>query len=556
MSQLQYGRLDGIAITTLSAFVGGALSAYQSLQYARGTGRVAHFVLGDSNAFKDEYGFLGGLLNAFKGRGQVFGSGLFGAKHSRAGTTRSNSTFWSQNNNNDAANFSRNYFTFSGASWNHGTLTLTGTFTGFTGKAGDRLTVIAGTNATVGDYVIASGNTTTIVLTTSIGASATTGIGGYLAPAAGTTSFSSVPQDFHDAWNIPIDWLPMGAAMCYHGSGNHGFTGNSVTTHKYNGALPCQGPIIYSMGHLGFTSGANTAVASIGHFDGTASLASVAVLATATINSTGTNGELKWTRASLAKGDRQSGHSGREYFICGTETALVNGAYCFLISHICAGSVTKGVSVQGFLCKGGESAYDIARTLNFLSDDTVDNYLRGLADQCSVSAGGTGARRAHAWVFTGFNDHGEGNTSLGPNPTLSSTAAGYIDNITAIWTRLKARWEAVHGAGTAATELFLTVVPSHPVSDTPTTPGTGSMAAREGLTRTYVAAAKTYANNNLNVSAVDLAAILGTNPFSALYDACYTFANSGVPASDDILHLNPGGYNFVMGKVLDTLMGV
>jgi lysophospholipase L1-like esterase len=158
-------------------------------------------------------------------------------------------------------------------------------------------------------------------------------------------------------------------------------------------------------------------------------------------------------------------------------------------------------------------------------------------------------------INSGFNDHIDTTTSLGTAATDSSTSAGFVDNLKVLIDRLRAIFDAMVVATTlpAGSTLTFVVIPSHPMSDTTTTPGTGSYAAREGITQTYRQGVLELAQSRTDVIPVDLFTLLGPNPFSALYNRRLTLSNTGVPASDDVLHLTPAGYRWLGGRIVGAL---
>lgn len=553
MSQLQYGRLDGILTPTPSSALTGVSAARRLVAAARGTSnlRVVHALISDSSGFMLDHGLLGGMVRAFPSWWPCFGSGFISSKHNRNKYTRGGGGGdWVWARYGDAVAIGgtgvRLHMQVSGASWTNGTLTLTsaGAFTNYTYRAGDIFTIDSVTSGTAGDYAIASKTSNdAIVLATSPGASASA-ISGAVNSASGGSSNSAFPSPYAQGWNMPKAWLPHGAGAVYTGSGTGGLSMGHTVIAKM-GPLPVNGRLVYSGYGLKGTSGSFTM--EMYDWDGASTYTQIGV---GTTSANGTAGEYVVGRINCVTGDRTTSNS-RDFILASTTFsggASNSATMCHLGNTLCNLYLPYGSAVQGFFMRGGMSAYDCAALLNFLDDATVDNYLRITRDQFAAGAGGSGSGIANFVFYLGFNDHAETGTSLGGLGAANSSAAGFIDNIKAMIVRIKARWDATFGAGTSDSECIFTIIPSHPISDSPTTPGTGTNAAREGFTQTYRTEAKLFAAGRNDTIVIDLFEALGPTPATMLNGQGYTL----VPGSD-VIHLNHGGYNFLAGRIANVL---
>lgn len=559
MTQFQYARLDGIGsvIGTPSPAITGVSAAARLVAASRGTTnlRVIHSVISDSNGQHTDYGFTGALGTTFAARWPCCGSGFYGAKHARLKFTRGGGTSFAypKYGENVAPGGSgvRLTMAIDNASWNSGTMTLTlvGAFTNYTRRAGDYISVWSkgGVASAYGNFPIASKTSNdAIVLSTSIG-STVTAVYGYLESVKGGSSNSAVPAAFAQGWNMPRSVLPLGSTMVYVPT-TASTSMSSIHVLKNCAPLPIQGRLTHNAYGLKGTSGSFTV--ELYDSDGASTHTN---LVAATTSANGTAGDWVVGRATTSRGDRTG--NAREFIwasVAASAGAPSNqGAMAHLGSAVTNADMPYGCAVQGWAMQGGWSAYDHANLFqNFLDQNTIDNYLRITRDQWSAGAGGSGSGIANFIFYLGFNDHAETGTSLGGAAASNSSAAGYIDNIKAVVDIITARWNALFGAGTADTECIFTIIPSHPISDSPTTPGTGSNAAREGLTQTYRVAAASWAAAANNRIAIDLFSLLGTNPYTRLNEQGLTLVYN-----TDVIHLNHAGYNLLgslIGEALDS----
>lgn len=548
-----------LSAAQIEAAIGNRRAAKALSDYTDTLGRVPHIFIGDSNMMKDDYGFVGAFAHRLSGRYPTFSTGIMGSRHYRSTQRGGHGWAWPYYASSLALSGGgvRNKLDFTGATWTNGTLTLTGTFTGYTGKAGDLVTITAGANATAGDYVVVSGNSTTIVLATTIGASATTGIGGSITPAAGASGFSSIPTAFHSGWNMPDAWLPIGACMVYDSTGTADNSAN-MTGFPKQGYMPVNGTLTFTVAHL-LAAGAGSIRPGIGHYDGTVvGIGTYASLmgTPPAISTNGVDGTLSFARATKGPADHiASAYASKEYMatMCPGFGQVDTSPLCYLFSYTIANAVATGISTQGFLCRGGRHLGHILDVMNFLSNNSWANYLSTVADQCSVATGGSGDRRVCVWIASGFNDHGNGVVSA-DGVNLGSTAAGYKANLKAVINRFKNRWDASFGAGTSDTEVYFMVMPPHPIHDEPSTSGTiTDRSYREGLSAGYRRVARDVCDEIPNVISIDLFALLGPSPFSQIYNRSFTMQATGDPDVDDVIHLQPAGYNWIAGMVVDAI---
>lgn len=533
----------------------GRTAALRLAQAGRGdvAKRVVHSLISDSNGIHTDYGLLGGLGTGFAARWPCCGSGFIGAKHARLKYPRGGGNAFAHPKYGESVapggSGVRLSIAVDNASWTNGTLTLTlaGAFTNYTYRAGDFISIYSVTSGTTGDYAIASKTSANaIVLASSIGASASA-VYGYVESVKGGTSNSAVPAAFAQGWNMPRSVLPLGSTMVYVPT-TAATSMSAIHLHKHCGVLPMQGQLTHNAYGMKGTSGSYT----VEVYDSDGASAHTQLVA-ATQSANGTAGEFVVGRATTPRGDRTG--NAREFLwasVAASAGAPSNqGAMAHLGSSVTNADMPYGCCVQGFAMRGGWSAYDHANLfLNILDDNTIDNYLRITRDQWSTAAGGNDSGIANFIFYLGFNDHAETGTSLGTAGVSNSTAAGYIDNIQAVITKIETRWNALFGAGTAASECIFTVIPSHPISDSPTTPGTGSNAAREGLTQTYRAAAAAWALGAPNRIAIDLFTLLGATPYTRLNGQGLTLVYDS-----DVIHLNHAGFNLLgqlIGEAIDV----
>lgn len=530
---------------TIRRSIAGVAAAQRLAAAGRGEtqNRVVHSLISDSNGQHTDYGMLGGLGTAFAMRWPCFGTGFIGSKHARLKYPRGGGNAFAHpkygENVAPGGSGVRLSISVDNASWNNGTLTLTlaGAFTNYTRRAGDFISIYSVTNGTTGDYAIASKTSNdAIVLASSIGASASA-VYGYVESVKGGSSNSAVPAAFAQGWNMPRSVLPLGSTMVYVPS-TASTSMSSIHIHKHCGVLPMQGRLTHNAYGMKGTSGSFTV--ELYDSDGASTHTQ---LVAATTSANGTAGEWVVGRATTSRGDRTG--NARE-FIWASVAASVGapsnqGAMAHLGSSVTNADMPYGVCVQGFAMRGGWSAYDHANLFqNILDTNTIDNYLRITRDQWSAGAGGSGSGIANFIFYLGFNDHAETGTSVGGAAASNSTAAGYIDNIKAVIDKIETRWNALFGSGTAGTECVFTIIPSHPISDSPSTPGTGTNSEREALTQTYRAAAAAFAVSRANVIAIDLFTALGSNPYTRLNGQGLTLVYN-----TDVIHLNHAGFNLL-----------
>ncbi len=546
-----------LSAARIEAAITNRKAARRLSDWTDNTGRVAHMFIGDSNVAKDEYGLVAGIGAALGARYPVFGTGLLGARHKRGGTSRGGSWIawpYYQADSSITGGGVRNTLYVNNASWDAGTMTMTGTFTGYTWKEGDTFSALNSTGASdLSDHVIVSGNSSAVVLATSPGATGT--YDGWVNNGKGASSLSGVPTAFHSGWNMPRMWEPYGACMVYDSTGT-GFNEANIYGFKKNGPIPVNGVLTYTVAHLK-AAGSGTIRPGIGHYDGTPTgFGTFAVLSGTTAQSTnGTDGELGFIRVTKAAGQHISPNSSKEAMCLVTPAAGVDTSpVCYLFHYAIANSVTNGVCVQNFFSRGGQSLYDLRANCDFLSDESWANWWGAINDQFAVANGGDGNRRVCVWIHSGFNDHGETALLSADGVNYSNTKAGYKANLRDVINKIKAKYDSMFGAGTSDTELYFIAMPSHPVHDEPTTTGTISdRSYREGLNNAYRQAAAELCDEFSNLIAVNLAALLGDLPFSEIYNRGYTLGYTGDPDVDDVIHFQPAGYDFIGSKVVAAL---
>lgn len=548
-----------LSAAQIEAAITNRQAAKRLSDWTDNTGRVVHMFIGDSNTMKDEYGMVGGIGKALGSRYPVFGTGILGARHKRGGTSRGGGWFAWPYYQSDAAlsgGAVRNILSVNNASWNSGTMTMTGTFTGYTWKSGDTFSALDSSGATdLRDHVIVSGDSSAIVLATSPGATGT--YDGYINNSAGASSFSSVPTAFHSGWNMPRMLEPYGACMVYDASGTT-FNEANIFGFPKNGPIPVNQTLVYTVAHLK-AAGSGTIRPGIGHYDGTPTgFGTFAVISGTTAQSTnGTDGDLGFIRVTKAVGQHISPNSSKDVMCFVTPAAGVDTSpVCYLFHYVCAPAVTNGVTVQGFLARGGQTLVDLRNGVDFLSEDSWTNWWSTVDDHFSATNGGDGNRRVCVWIHSGFNDHAATTTLSADGVNYTHTKAGFKANLRDLIQKFKTKYDAQFGAGASDTELYFVAMPSHPISDEPSTSGTiADRTYREGLSCGYRQATAELCDEFSNLIAVDLFALLGENPFSQIYNRGMTLGYTGDPDVDDVIHLQPAGYDFLGGKIVSALSG-
>ena len=547
-----------VTTSSMKAAVTNAAVWKRLKDYALTSGRVSFSLIADSNGLHQDFGWLRGLTNGIRQSGvPIFGTGIFGARHNRVkyGVGGGSEIAWPRYTqatafSGTAATKGLLEISFTTATWDHATLTLTkaGAFTNYSFHAGDRLYVSAVTNGTTGDYTVASRTSNdAIVLTTSIGATASA-ISATLTGAAGDTARSDIPAAFYRRNNIPAAWGPLGNAMAYHGTSGTFAGSNEI-------GLPMWGPIPFHGRPCVSSIMVDSAAGKAGKIDfyacNTTYTSAVLVGGTAYSFSGGADGNMNVARTTIGSDTSsvESGtYSGRDWLLAGQGLSTNDsGQGCNWGIHVCNSSMNRGFSMSGLLCRGGMSAYDMAEIARFMDTLTWEAVIYAMADQHDTDCGGNDVVRHCVIINTGFNDAGESATSY-DSVNAGSTVAGHTANIQDLMATIRARWNTYRGANADQTELFFMLMPSHCISDAPTTPGTGSFAAQEAATRLYRAAQRSIASGTYNTFFVDLQVLFGSDAYATLNTNRMTFV-----FDTDVLHLAAPGYDFLAGAAFSAL---
>ncbi len=135
-------------------------------------------------------------------------------------------------------------------------------------------------------------------------------------------------------------------------------------------------------------------------------------------------------------------------------------------------------------------------------------------------------------INSGLNDQNDNtNLSVGPNPAITSTAAGFADNLQAIYARVVGIWNA---NGWPLTELFWLIMPGHPT-------GPPDSAA---LISYRTVSAKAFADANPRAAALDLGKVISPQQMAARQ---YYFPNTTG-------HLGQEGYQALALAAVDDLL--
>lgn len=199
-----------------------------------------------------------------------------------------------------------------------------------------------------------------------------------------------------------------------------------------------------------------------------------------------------------------------------------------------AESINKenGVSVSTLYAQGGASLFDFADTILSYSDQQLTNYfaevrrlqLSKMLDPIVV-----------VYINSGFNDRNEASqpTKGVYQLTDSSSARGYIDNLSAVMNRIEGIWRI---NGWDRSELSFLLIASHVSAD-----------PNDATLETYREALKTLCNKRENLSTIDISEL-----------TTYAAGVSGGWYMDPItetIHLTQIGYDAVSEIILNGLVG-
>lgn len=499
-----------------------------------GTKRVAHVVIGDSNALQDDNGFSRALEQQLDSRFNCFDLGVFSA--AQAVSIDYGGKFMSRRRGLSATAFGSSgallfFVPVVGVAWTEGTLTLSqsGAFTSYVHAANNKFVVTGGTNVTKGTYTISSRPDANSVVLTSSPQS-----GGTASAVVGYCVHEQIPEAFRK-WNtIPTGeadlWRPHAGCGVYIPSGTTASFNyaNIQNYHKQNN-FPGNAPVRYFL--LGATTQTGTPSTTLGQpgcieFNAyrTNQGAQASTIGTADrhsmIDNGNADGTLKWfaTQVGLTTyADRMAG-SGTEVSV-GLSNNGGTGPACLLYMHMPCAERAFGYSCQAFIAQGGQSRRDVADLIinGAGMADSKLAYFRTVMHQfksseAGISIGGNSTGTVVVWLLSQFNDFaaGESANSIGPSPAASNTPAGYTDNAKAIITQLQTDLDAAATAeGLTPSNIRLVVVlcSEWALSDTPTS-GTPAAyvtnADNDQWGRLGAASDAEYARTTQNVVAIAL----------------------------------------------------
>ena len=247
--------------------------------------------------------------------------------------------------------------------------------------------------------------------------------------ASGGSQTGTPPSADYDDFRPPIV-----DALIYTASGDLGATSHYlIATAGQAGGLNVSSRIMYSVGYGTFASGS-------GAFTPQARLDSspfgIVATGSAVSTNTGAAGFAVNEGLILEPGARTSGD-----YAFGPRLNIASvGPTLFLSHRLVDLQQTTGISSHVLYAAGGQSTRDAAERILALSDERLVHFFGELRRQQLAQ----GEDKPMIWIFSimGFNDREESGDSVGYDPAVSSTNAGFIDNHWAIWNRLHNIWQS------------------------------------------------------------------------------------------------------------------
>lgn len=185
-----------------------------------------------------------------------------------------------------------------------------------------------------------------------------------------------------------------------------------------------------------------------------------------------------------------------------------------------------GLSVHNLYAQGGKSAFDMARSLQNATNETLTEYFK------QVRSLQNGVPRVIFRIDTGLNDRNLSVTSAGPSkvPAASgSRGEAFYDNVTAIIDRIEEIWKL---NGWDVTETYFLLTSSHAVT------------ASADKMNEYRRAADALANKRSRVTAVDMSVVLPV--FGITSNSYYDVAGPD--------HLTNQGYQYLARREILAIL--
>jgi Putative peptidoglycan-binding domain-containing protein len=321
------------------------------------------------------------------------------------------------------------------------------------------------------------------------------------------------------------DYLNTGAGLlmphnyAYLSTGTFGSGNNSGMISSSNGILGNSGPIRYDVYYGTFDSGS-------GQFELAARLSAspYTQVVTSGIKSTNT-GAIGMATASITIPAGTFTDAQPIGFKLTSNANGITGPFFSLWQRAQRTDRLTGWSYHTLDYHGGGSLRTLAYDLQQASNTTLSYYF------AQVRSLQGSDKKIIIEVNSGVNDRNDTNPSVGTNPTNTSTAAGYADNLQAFIDRIKYIWTL---NGWSTSELYFVVIPSHAVAY----PEDAKLVA-------YRQAANTVSDNNDRVAVVD---------FSQLCDGNCMVSNNYYINSGDHYHLNLAGYEALSTLAVNALV--
>ena len=251
--------------------------------------------------------------------------------------------------------------------------------------------------------------------------------------AAGGNQTGTPPSADYNDFRPPIV-----DALIYTASGDLGATSHYlIATAGQAGGMNVSSRIMYSVGYGTFASGSG-AFTPQARRNKTDAPTDYTILGTgsAVSTNTGAAGFAVDESLILEPGARTSGD-----YAFGPRMGIASvGPTLFLSHRLVDLQQTTGISSHVLYAAGGQSTRDAAERILAMSDARLVHFFGELRRQQLAQ----GEDKPMIWIFSimGFNDRNESSNSVGYDPAVSSTNAGFIDNHWAIYNRLHNIWQS------------------------------------------------------------------------------------------------------------------
>jgi hypothetical protein len=282
-------------------------------------------------------------------------------------------------------------------------------------------------------------------------------------------------------------------------------------------SLPSSNSLVFELHHGTFPSGTHTA--TIGVRNG---IPNYDVITTQSVNATTGSYGMTHTDISLTANPSRTIPLEARWAIPGGADSV---DMAWLYSRAYSPAATHGFSYSTLAGYGGQPTRAVANALNAATDASLSYYFSQLRRL-------QGSNKHVVLVINeGFNDRLDSAMSVGPSPAVSSSAAGYKDNVLAIVNRIKAIWQS---NGWDVKELNWVFMPSHAIS----TPDDASLVAfRDAMSQLTAVVPQSVA--------IDLSKIATPEEMSA--------NNWYLSGDTSFGHLSQAGYEVLSDRVIDTI---